>query len=165
MLISYLKNEHGAIAIETALFLPILMWGMLKAMDVGLDIMTLQKMNNSVKSGVQFIVKGGRDETAVKTIVVNSFGSGVSAGNVDVQGFCACVSSSDGGQGDSSQQVTAENGVYVKTPVPFQANMCLLASCDSSNAVKELVNVTLNYEGKGVIGRTNLSFDLQTRVN
>lgn len=161
----FLNKEDGAIAVETALITPVLIWTILQAVDIGLNITTTQKMNNSIKSGIQYIVKGGRDESAIKNIVISSFGQQLSRDKVSVAGYCACVQASSGNEQTSSTPVTKESAIYIKTATQVSDNMCMVDTCDSSSPIKTLIEVGVEYEVKGATKKTNLSSKLQTRVN
>ena len=45
------RDESGAIAVETVLAAPVLLFALFKAVDIGLDVYTLQKMSKATKSG------------------------------------------------------------------------------------------------------------------
>ncbi len=159
------RQEDGAIAVETAIVTPILILALLPAVDLGLHIYTMQKMNKATDSGVEYLVNGGRDEAILRNIVQDSFGSYISQQELVVQAWCGCISAGSGdGDGDEvGNEPDGYAGFYVKTATQLAEDMCP-AGCDSGSEVTELVNVSLSRDVDGVLRSRYLTAQLQTRV-
>ena len=158
------RDKSGAIAVETAIILPVLMICLLGALELGFSVYVQQSMSNATKNGVQYVVKGGRSDANVSTIVKNSFiGDGTNA-TVKTTAYCGCISKSEAGsgEGDASAEPSA---VYVKFETPLkEGNMCPSDVCDSASPISTLVNVELNYTMRSIFQTADYTTHLQARV-
>jgi len=162
----YLRRKDGAIAVETAIITPILVFMIIPAIDLGLQIYTMQKMKKATDSGVEYLVNGGRTEGILRNIVQDSFGDQISQSDLSVLAYCACISSGDNGgnnSGEGSENPDPSAGFYVKTTTSLAEDMCMI-TCDDGTMPSALVNVNLNRQVKGIWKDKWISSHLQTRV-
>lgn len=161
---TFRKHESGAIAVETALLMPILIFMFLKVFDIGLNVYTTQKMSKATKSGVQYVVNGGRVEDTVKNIIKDSYGQDISTDDIIVKAYCGCITKEDSdGDGDDSTVTDEHAGSYTKFETELSDNMCT-SGCSSSNQISALVNVKFKQDVTGVLSSKTLASELQTRV-
>ncbi len=163
LLSKYLSREDGAIAVETAIVAPILLFILLPAIDIGMQIHALQKMNKATDSGIEYVVNGGRDKATLRSIVQDSFGEYISEDELEIAAYCGCVEASSN-QGDANaEELDPQAGFYVKTSTTFEAEMCPTL-CSNGQAPSELVELNLNRTVGGVLRSKSVSSRLQTRI-
>lgn len=159
----FIKDKKGAIAVETAIALPIMLFAFLRALDIGLQVHTMQNMNKATKSGTEYIVKGGRDGESVIGIMSDAYGKQLTERDISIVAYCACVEENKRQDDQADETGTEFGGAYVKTKVVFGEDMCP-ASCDSGNEISTLVAVTFKQDVQGTLGSKTLTSNLQTRV-
>jgi len=162
----FAKSEKGAIAVETAIVAPVVIMTLLPAIDLGMQIHTLQRMNKATDSGIEYVVNGGRDEVILRNIVQDSFGKTIQAQDLEITAYCGCiVSSSDNDDGDDEDGDGSDQyaGYYVKTVTNLTEDMCP-ATCDSGAEPSELVNLSLSRWVSGSLSSKEVKSKLQTRL-
>jgi len=161
-LMKLIKQEGGAIAVETALLIPVLIFALLKAADVALTIHTNQQMAKATKSGIQYVVNGGRNEASIRGIVQDSFNRKIGENDLKITAYCGCISELE--QPDGSE-ATDDNvaGTYTKFVTQISDDMCVIG-CDSGNEISALVEIDLSHEMAGIMKKTSARTRLQTRV-
>jgi Flp pilus assembly pilin Flp len=84
------RDERGVSAVEFAIIGPVLIFGMLAMVDIGLALGERMDMDRSVRAGAQAAMSLNNLEEGIETIVLASAGSpeGLS---VDVTTTCECV--------------------------------------------------------------------------
>ncbi len=160
--LKFLKNESGAIAVETALVTPFLIFALLRATDVALQVHTGQQMAKATKSGIQYVVNGGRDEVSIRSIVQDSFSQRIVDDNLLITAYCGCISENptpDGGEAADDEV----GGTYVKFQTQISDNMCV-AACDSSSQVSALIEIDFTHNISGIMTKPKMRTRLQTRV-
>lgn len=158
------RDKSGAIAVETAIIMPILIVCLLGALDLGFSVYVQQSMSNATKNGIQYVQKGGRSEDNVSTIVKNSFIGDWSNATVNTRAYCGCISKSDAGSGEG--EANAEpTATYIKFATQLaENNMCPTNMCDSASPISTLVDVELTYRMRGIFQSADYTTHLQTRV-
>ena len=159
----FLKSEKGAIAVETAIVAPVVIMILLPAIDIGMQVHTLQRMNKATDSGIEYVVNGGRDEAILRNIVQDSFGKSINTQDLAVTAYCGCIVSSGSNQNGQSTDNDPYAGVYVKTVTDLSEEMCP-ATCDDGSEPSELVNLSLDRWVNGSLGRKQVSSKMQTRL-
>jgi len=159
----FLSNERGAIAVETAIAMPILIFAFLTAVDIGLKVTTMQNMTKATRSGTEYVVKGGRNDAIVRQIMSDSYGKQLQDKDVQIVAYCGCVTENEAPEGEVDQDGTKYGGTYTKTKTVFGENMCV-ATCDSGSEISTLVNIRFGETYRGVLKSKNLSTEIQTRV-
>lgn len=157
------SDKCGAIAVETAIAMPILIFAFLKAVDIGLQVTTMQNMTKATRSGTEYVVKGGRDGDVVRNIMSNAYGKQLNSQNVSIIAYCACVTENDAPEGEADPEGTKYGGIYVKTQTTFGPDMCT-ASCDSGSEISTLVSLKFADNFRGVLKEKRLETEIQTRV-
>lgn len=158
------RDKSGAIAVETAIILPVLIICLLGALDLGFSVYVQQGMSNAAKNGVQYVVKGGRDNDNVTSIVKSSFFGDGDSLTVNTNAYCGCVSKSDSGSGEGDETSTP-TATYIKFPTQLsEDNMCPTNICDSSSPISTLVDVELTYRMRSVFQNAEYKTHLQTRI-
>lgn len=161
----YLGNTKGAIAVETAVIAPVVIMILLPAIDIGLQVHTLQRMNKATDSGIEYVVRGGRDEKVLRNIVQDSFGKSVSAADLKVTAYCGCIISGEKG-GESEDQTRPNDpdvAYYVKTATQLKADMCP-ATCDDGSEPSELVSLYMRQWVNGTLTEREIASKMQTRL-
>jgi len=161
-LLKFIRNDRGAIAIETALVTPVLIFALLKAADVALTIHTNQQMAKATKSGIQYIVNGGRNETSIRGIVQDSFSREISENDLLITAYCGCISELDEPDGGEAADDKV-GGTYTKFVTQISDDMCVVG-CDSGNEISALVEIDLSHEINGIMAKSKARTRLQTRV-
>lgn len=165
------RDDKGAVAVETVMIMPLLLALVFGAIDISLNVYTTQKMAAATKSGIQYVVRGGRTEETIKNIVQDSFGKDIDFNDITVQAFCGCISESetplsdeDNSPSDNGANNTPEfAGVYVKFETQLSDNMCT-AGCSSDQEISALVNIEFQQEVRGILRARNAHSKLQTRI-
>lgn len=159
----YLRRQDGAIAVETAIVAPIMMLILLPAIDIGMQISTLQKMNKATDSGIEYVVNGGREETTLRAIVQDSFGGSINTNELQVLAYCGCVNTPENPDDKLGTIIDPQAGFYVKTSSQFVEDMCS-TPCDDGEKPSELVELRFDRNVQGVWKRKSISSHLQTRI-
>ena len=160
----YFRQTNGAVAVETAIITPILVFMLMPAIDLGLQIHTMQKMNKAADSGVEYLVNGGRNEAVLRNIVQDSFGGQISQSDLSVDAYCGCIVSDDTSDGGGQNSAPNPNaGIYVKQTTSISEDMCAWV-CDDGSMPSALVNVELARNVTGLWKAKRVSAHLQTRV-
>ena len=68
----FLKENSGVAAVEMAMLSPLLMFGMVAMMDVGVAVSERMELDRSVRSGVQAAISNVSDLTEIKSVVLAS---------------------------------------------------------------------------------------------
>lgn len=84
-------SESGVAAVEMALVAPILLFGLLLVLDVGIAVAERMDLDRNVRAGVQAAMANINDPDAVKDVVVASL-NGAQGVSVTVTKTCACGS-------------------------------------------------------------------------
>lgn len=162
MLIKFSKNDQGAIAVETALLTPVLIFALLGAADLAIRIHTSQQVAKATKSGIQYVVNGGRNEASIRGIVQDSFSQKIAENALEINAYCGCISELD--EGDEGELSDAEvGGTYTKFETQISDDMCVVG-CDSGNEISALVEIKLKHDISGVMSDSVAYARLQTRV-
>jgi|GEM_PF-5020147 len=159
----FLRNKEGAIAVETVMAAPILLFALFKAVDIGLDVYTLQKMSKATKSGMQYVVNGGREEANVRGIMQSSFGQTIAQDEIDVNAYCGCLTETTNEDGTSISDDNSVGGIYTKFETTLSDNMCT-ATCSSGSPISVLIEIEFEQQIDGVLGVSDVVTRLQTRV-
>lgn len=157
------SDTKGAIAVETAIVTPIMLFILLPSIDIGMQVHTLQKMNKATDSGIEYVVNGGRNETTLRAIVQDSFGKQFLSSDLTIEAYCGCIMTptTDPEGGNTDQNPDA--GFYVKSTTSLSENMCP-ALCDDGDEATELVELTFNQNVNGAWKSKVMSTHLQTRI-
>lgn len=158
----YLSETKGAIAVETAIVTPVMLAILLPSIDIGYRVHTMQKLNQATDSGIEYVVKGGRDEPTLRNIVQDAFGISISTSDLQINAYCGCIVSSNNNDGQSGTNDPHE-GFYVKTQTSLAEDMCP-ALCDDGEAASELVELALSHMVKGTVTEKQVIARLQTRL-
>jgi pilus assembly protein CpaE len=83
-------DRNGASALEFALFAPLLVFGLLAMVDVGIAIGTRMELDRIVRSGAQAAISLNNDAAAIRSLVLASSATQTSLA-VDVEQVCSCA--------------------------------------------------------------------------
>lgn len=158
----FLKDNSGAIAVETALVTPFLVFALLRATDVALQVHTGQQMSKATKSGIQYVVNGGRDEVSIRGVVQDSFSQDIKESDLLITAYCGCISENPGPEGGEATD-NEVGGTYVKFQTPISDNMCV-AACDSGSQISALIEIDFSHNISGIMTKPKMRTRLQTRV-
>lgn len=158
----YLTDNHGAIAVETAIIAPVVIMILLPAIDIGLQIHTLQRMNKATDSGIEYVVNGGRDEAILRNIVQDSYGRQVSHKELTVTAYCGCIVAGDTGA-SQTLETNPDEAYYVKTASRLSDEMCP-SFCDDGSEPSELVSLNMTQWVNGTMTEKQISSKMQTRL-
>ena len=165
-LLKLLRDTSGAIAVETAVAAPIIIFALLPAIDLGIKVYGKQRLMKATKSGIEFVNEGARNETEIWTIMNSSYGNDIPQDAVSINAYCGCVeqtSQPDNADGSTAAQDDQYAYVYVKTATQFGDDMCP-TTCDSGDQAAELVNISLSHDITGIVSTDTVTTELQTRV-
>lgn len=165
----YLSHNRGAIAVETAIVAPVVIMILLPAIDIGLQVHTLQRMNKATDSGIEYVINGGRDETILRNIVQDSFGKPVNLQDLQVSAYCGCVVPGKNSENqsqdneDQSENIDANAAYYVKTRTSLSDTMCS-ARCDDGSEPSELLGLNMTQWVNGTMTERQVISKMQTRL-
>lgn len=162
----YIENNKGAIAVETAIVMPLMLIILLPSIDIGFRVHTMQKMNKATDSGIEYVVRGGRNENTLRNIVQDSYGSSISSNELAINAYCGCIETGQANGGDEENGSVNHDphaGFYIKTQTTLSEDMCPVL-CDDGNAPSELVELTLARMVKGTVSDRRVRSRLQTRL-
>lgn len=162
----FLKDQDGAVALETVLLAPILIFGTLGAADLAVRVHTLQSMSNTTRNGIELVVAGSRDADNIRAVMSKSFGEVLTDKDVSVKGYCACVAISED-IADENQGIPLDEqpeAFYVKTFEEVSENMCAVTNCSEDAPISTLIEIKFEYSLAGVFDTKDISHRLQTRV-
>ena len=152
-------------AVETALIAPLMIFILLQAIDIGLQVQTMQKMNKAADSGIEYLVNGGRDQIVLHNIVQDAYGNQLSYKDLSIEAYCGCIVSGQSEQNESTEADNADpyEAFYLKTLTNLNEDMCA-QSCENGSEPTQLVNVTFKRTVRGTMTSKNLQTHLQTRI-
>ena len=165
-LIKFLKDRSGAIAVETAIATPIILFSLLPAIDLGLKVYGKQQLMKATKSGIEYVNMGGESTSEIWYVMNSSYGRGIDESDVSVNAYCGCIqatSQPDTPNGQNSTEDQQYAYVYTKTATQFGANMCPTV-CDDGNQPAELVNISVSDVINGIVTSETITTELQTRI-
>ena len=165
LLKKFLKNSDGAVALETVLIAPIMIFGTVGAIDIALKVKSLQDMSNTTRNGIEFVSQGSRDADNIRAVMSEFFGKTLSADQVSVNGYCACVSISETPKGEDEETAAEQpKSFYVKTAEDLSENMCSVTNCSEDSTISTLIEIEFDHTLTGIMDEYELSQKLQTRV-
>lgn len=159
----YCSSKDGAIAVETAIITPIMLFILLPSIDIGMQIHALQKMNKATDSGIEYVVNGGRNESTMRSIVQDSFGKQISTTDLSVKAYCGCIMTPSNSPGGNNNEDDPNAGYYIKTVTTLSEDMCP-SLCDDGGEATELVELTFDQKVYGAWKSKVVSTHLQTRI-
>jgi Flp pilus assembly protein TadG len=83
-------DQRGASALEFGLFAPLLVFGLLAMVDVGIGLGTRMELDRVVRSGAQAAISLNNDAAAIRTLVLASSATQTDL-EVDVAQVCTCA--------------------------------------------------------------------------
>ena len=83
-------DRNGASALEFALFAPLLVFGLLAMVDIGIGIGTRMELDRIVRSGAQAAISLNNDAAAIRLLVMASSATQTSLA-VGVERVCSCA--------------------------------------------------------------------------
>lgn len=162
---AFKNNQRGAVAVETAMTLPFLALGLILALDMGITVHKKNSMAKITKSGIQYVINGGRSESEAFNIMRSASGKQIPSSELSLEAYCGCVapdqSSGGGGEGDTIDPKYAYT--YVKTSTDLSADMCP-AACSGGEPASALVEIEYTSDVRGVVKIRTLQTSLQARV-
>jgi len=168
------KDQNGSVAIETSIILPLILIPLtLATVDVGIAVNSGQSLTSASRTGSQYLLNGGQDETELKGAIVNSYNGTLSRDKITIATNCACpndnaLPSGDGqnaggeaGGNDGSQP--AEDPYSLRQVTLATMDQCSQSCSDSSNE-RVLVNLTISHDSKGLYKDYPLRKEVSVRV-
>lgn len=159
----YSRNKKGAIALETALLLPILALGLIAALDVGYAVFYKQNMAKTTKAGVQYVVNGGRSKSETVNIMNSVTSHKVLDTDVSMKAYCGCISKESSGSGEPNENEEVETYSYAKSGAELSDDICP-APCDDGQQASALIELIYSKDVRGIVQTRELTSRLQVRV-
>lgn len=86
-----LRDKAGVSAVEFALIVPVMMLVLLGIIEFGSILFDRTDMHTAVRSGVQYVMNGGRNTDDASNIVLMSWSTKPETGTVNVTRYCLCT--------------------------------------------------------------------------
>lgn len=89
------RNKSGSSAVEFALFAPFLISSFFFTADYGMLTFDKLKVDSATRTGAQYVMAGGRDETAISAAITSALGEGMELSSLTVSQTCECSGQAD----------------------------------------------------------------------
>ena len=167
LLKKFRKSTVGAVAVETAMTFPILAFGLIAALDMGIVVYKKQDMSKTTKSGIQYVINGGRLKSETVSIMSTASGSYIPQSAVSLTASCGCITRDQStGDTQTEEQFHANQDYgysYVKTDTDLAVEMCP-TPCPDGQQATALVKLNWTRDIRGLVKTRTLSSSLQTRL-
>jgi hypothetical protein len=84
-------NRSGVAAIEFAFIAPVMIAGLLVVCDLGKMLLDRTNMQSAARTGMQYLMNGGRDMDAARNVVLAAWSSKPADGDVITERYCLCA--------------------------------------------------------------------------
>lgn len=164
-------DKSGSVAIETSIILPLILIPLtLATVDVGIAVNSGQSLTSASRSGSQYLINGGQDETELKGAIVNSYNGTLSRDKISIATSCACPNDNalptgdgqNGGENDGTAQ-PQQDAYSLRNVTLATIDQCSQSCSDASNE-RVLVNLTIAHESKGLYKDYPLRKEVSVRV-
>ena len=105
------KNVRGVASIEFAFIAPLLAFTLMAVSDVGTLVFQRTNMISSMKSGIDYFMKGGSDKAEAEAVIRSSWKAAPEQTDISITSFCAC-----------GEQVAACYALCTDTTIPITYN-------------------------------------------
>jgi len=170
----YRTDQNGSVAIETSIILPLILIPLtLATVDVGIAVNSGQSLTSASRTGSQYLINGGQDETELKGAIVNSYNGTLSRDKITIATNCACPNDNalPSGNGQNGGGEVGGNESTQQAQDPYSLRQVTLAtidqcsqSCSDSSNERVLVNLTIAHESKGMYKNYPLRKEVSVRV-
>jgi len=158
---NYRANNAGTASVETAIMVPLILAPVLfGTIDMGVAINSGQNLTSSTRAASQYLLQGGRNETNLKSVIVDSFEGTLAQSDIAIATTCACPNaaalSGDAGQG---------------TPLPYSVRSTTLETveqcsltCSDGSTERVLVSLSIDYTTDGLYRDITLNKTVSVRI-
>lgn len=172
----FLKDQSGSVAIETSIILPLILIPLtLATVDVGIAVNSGQSLTSASRSGTQYLLNGGQNESDLRGSIVAAYNGTLSTNNITIATTCACPNDSaiPSGEGENAGGTTGgQDGTESTTPEqPYSLRVVTLATidqcsaeCSDSSNERVLVNLQITHESQGLYKDYPLYKEVSVRV-
>jgi hypothetical protein len=169
------SDIRGSVAIETSIILPLILVPMtLATVDVGIAINSGQSLTSASRSGSQYLLNGGTDETALKNVIIDSYNGSLTSNSITIATSCACPNDDalppdNDGEG-STETNTSEPGYRDEDPYEQITSVTLAtieqcsSSCPDQSRERVLVDLSVSHTSKGLYKDYPISNSISVRI-
>lgn len=170
--IKFFRNNEGSVAIETSIILPLILIPLtLATVDVGIAVNSGQSLTSASRSGSQYLLNGGTNESDLKGSIVNAYNGTLDPASISVATTCACPNDSalpsstppSDGIGPTPEPAPAEEPYSLRQVTLATMEQCSATCTDSSNE-RVLVNLSITHTSQGLYKDYPLSKEVSVRV-
>ena len=178
-LAGYAKDKKGAIAVETALVTPFILFGMLIGASLAFSIFNHQKVYTAAYSGASYLhdkvatgdysgLKGMPDQngnqqegewiTTAKLVIKDASGLPLDLNKINVDTFCACPAVSPGvfASDEETDELANRTTFYDRTAfVETGGNDVCPATCLDGNQSRIIAEILIDYQATSLKGGTD----------
>lgn len=166
----YAADQNGAIAVETAILTPFVLWGLLMAGSLAFSVFNHQKVYTGAYSGASFLhdkiaagdfsgLKGVEDEngeiqdgewiTTAKLVIKDASGLPLDLNKIDISPYCACPGMNPGElqSADSRDEMDGQVTFYDREAfsVSESGEVCP-TSCRNGNKSRIIAEIIIDYD-------------------
>ena len=159
-------SNEGAVAVETAIIIPLILIPMaIMAADVSIAVNSAQSLTSASRTGAQYLINGGRDETHLKQAIVGAYDGYLPMDNVSINTSCVCPNqdaltndSDAGNETDAPLSESLQSNEEAEPELPYSTRLVTLATIDQCKKIcpldntkeRVLVDMDIRHETTGI---------------
>lgn len=155
------RNLAGTASIEAAIMIPLILAPVFfGTVDLGIALNSGQNLTSSTRAASQYLLNGGRHETDLKSVIVDSFEGTLIPSDIAVSTTCACPNADALSGGDGQN-----------TPLPYSYRTITLdameqcsITCNDGSVERVLVNISVDYTTDGLYRDVVLNKSISVRI-
>lgn len=165
-LYKYKKANGGAVAVEAAIVIPFILLPLFAGtIDIGGVISSGQSLTNSTRSGTQYLLNGGRNETELRSIVIDAFEGNIDTSNVTISTACACPNvGAIPNNEDAGNGAALEQSPYSTRAVSLNSIEQCSRTCGDGTTERVLTSISMTYRKAGLYKAYDMSKTISIRV-
>lgn len=158
---NFRANHAGTASIEAAIMIPLILAPVFfGTIDLGIAINSGQNLTSTTRAASQYLLNGGRSETDLKSVIVDSFEGTLLQSNIAVSTSCACPNAS---------ALSSVDGQSTPLPYSFRSTaldtveQCSI-TCSDGSEERVLVSISIDYTTDGLYRDVTLNKTISVRI-
>lgn len=175
-LTTYGDDKAGAIAVETAILTPFVLFALLTAGSLGLSVYNHQKVYTAAYSGASFLhdkiaagdlsgLKSTQNEDGetepgewiqtAKLVIKDASGLPLNLDRIDIQAYCACPAMNPGElqNPDDVDEFVNRQSFYLREEIQVsEGNEVCTASCKTGGSSRIIAEIIIDYDAASLTG-------------
>ncbi len=172
----FVNDKSGAIAVETAILTPFVLFGLLTAGTLGFSVYNHQKVYTAAYSGASYLhdqiaagdmsglkptenqdgeVEPGRWISTAKLVIKDASGLPLDLSKIDIQAYCACPAMNPGElkTADAEDEMTGRDHFYEREAIAVsEGNEVCPTNCKNGNKSRVIAEIIIDYDAKSLKG-------------